>query len=216
MQLGNVYADIEIPALELKEFLKPSDCYYISIVESAGAAAPFITASIKTTDIKVKNGINENNKIIIKIGSSPSDADSFEIYPSIVEPNENEMKGVWTVGFGGFIGNKEYRTNFTSEAYSGNSLEVLEKLIKETDKKFKSNVTRVYDNPATWRRINTSFCDFAMNVVLHMNVAPSFPLCAVDKYSNFILKDFNSLSKEEPKYYLTKQKSLLSIVSSLF
>ena len=57
MEIGNVYADIEIPALNLKEFLKPTDCYFINIVESAGASAPFVIINIKTTNAKVKNAM---------------------------------------------------------------------------------------------------------------------------------------------------------------
>lgn len=205
MQIGNVYADLEIPALNLKEFLQPTDCYLMEIVESAGASAPYAVVCIKTTNEKVKNGINENNKIILKIGSSASDADSFEFYPVSIKPNDCEMPGWWTIEFAGFIGSKEYMTDFSSNSYEGTSIEVLKELLKSSDKKLKTSITRVSDNKVTWRKMSNSTSSYAMDVVLHMNLAPSFPICAVDKYSNFILKDFNEVIKEEPKFYLTSR-----------
>ena len=206
MQVGNIYVDVEIPALNLKNFLKVEDCYLLRIIESAGASLPFAVMIIKTSNEKVKNGINENNKIILKIGNSPADVDSFDVYPVIVQPNKGPQGDCWIVEFGGFIGDKSYIVDHSSKSYYGNSLEVLKYHLKGTGLKLKSEVTNVFDNQVVWRRINKSSAAFAMDVVLHLNIAPSFPLCGVDKHLNFILKDFNKLCKQEPKYYFTPAK----------
>ena len=106
-----IFIDMEIPALNLKGFLKPTDCYLFEIVESTGASLPYVIVSIKTGNTKVLNGINENNKIIIKIGNSESEADSFDVYPVVVDPSNTPLKGQWTVSFGGFIADKSYMIN---------------------------------------------------------------------------------------------------------
>lgn len=199
------FLDMEIPALNLKNFLGPTDCYLFEIVESAGASAPYVVVSIKTSSTKVLNGINENNRIIIKLGNSESEADSFNVYPVVVEPSNQPTNGQWTVSFGGFMVDKEYMVNAATEAYEGTSLDVLKEALSKNFKgKLKSEVVQAADNKMVWRRVAEPCSNFLMKVILHMNLYPSFPLCAVNRYGDFILRDFDTLCKQSPKYYLTQ------------
>ena len=63
MQVGNIYVDLEIPELELKDFLEPEDCFALEIVETAGTSLPTALMVIKARDEKVINSINENNYV---------------------------------------------------------------------------------------------------------------------------------------------------------
>ena len=196
---------MEIPALKLKNFLKATDCYLFEIVESAGASAPYVIVSIKTSDQRVLNGINENNKIILKVGNSESEADSFDVYPVVIDPNNSPMNGQWTISFGGFIANKRYMVDCETMAYEGTSLDVIKEVLKSNfSGKLVTDIKSVGDNKIVWRRVAEPCSNFAMKTVLHMNLYPSFPLCAVNRYSQFILKDFDSLCKKDPKYYLVQ------------
>ena len=89
MQVGKIYVDLEIPDLNLKEFLEVTDCYALEIVETAGTSLPTALMVIKARDDKVINGINENTSVIIRVGISPTECDSFTVYPQIIVPHRN-------------------------------------------------------------------------------------------------------------------------------
>ena len=95
MEVGNLYVDLEIPDLHLKEFLQVEDCYALEIVETAGTSLPTALMVIKARDDKVINGINENTSVIIRVGRSSEDCDSFTVYPQIIVPHRNSEDNTW-------------------------------------------------------------------------------------------------------------------------
>ena len=199
MQVGNIYVDLEIPDLKLKEFLQVTDCYAIEIVETAGTSLPTALMVIKSDNEKVINGINENTYVIIKIGNSATDCDSYNVYPQIIEPYRNSEDDTWIIEFGGFIGERNYMVNQMSEAYHGTSLDVLKNIFPK--EKFITNIESTKENEVDWRVVNETYCQFAIDTVLHMDIRPSFPLVGIDKYNNFYLRDFEQLCKDPIKAY---------------
>ena len=200
MQVGNIYVDLEIPDLEMKDFLQVTDCYALEIVETSGTSLPTALMVIKTSEDKVINGINENTSAIVKIGNSPEDCDSFTMYPQIIKPHRNSEEKACVIEFGGFIGDREYEINQRSIAHTGNSLEVLKKVFNNMSA-IETNIDRVNDQSVTWRQVNETDCQFAINTLLHMDIRPSFPLIGIDKNLKVYIKDFEKSCKEDIKKY---------------
>lgn len=200
MQVGNIYVDLEIPDLNLKNFLEVTDCYALEIVETAGTSLPTALMVIKSNNEKVINGINENTSVIIKVGESSKNCDSFTVYPQIIEPYRNSEDNTWIIEFGGFILSREYMINQTSAAYEGTSLEVIKQLYKNNFK-FQTNIEKTNENEVTWRMVNETQCQFLIDTILHMDIRPSFPLVGIDKFGNVYLRDFEKLCKDPIKAY---------------
>lgn len=199
MQVGKLFVDLEIPDLKLKEFLEPTDCYALEIVETAGTSLPTALMVIKARDEKVINGINENTSVIIKVGESAEECDSFTVYPQIIEPHRNSEDNTWVIEFGGFIGGRTYMVDQKSEAYHGTSLEVLKSIIP--DDQFITTLEKTKENEVDWRLVNETYCQFAIDTVLHMDIRPSFPIVGIDKFGKMYLRDFEQLCKDPIKAY---------------
>lgn len=199
MKVGNIYVDLEIPELQLKEFLEPTDCYALEIVETAGTSLPTALMVFKAKDDKVINGINENTSVIIRIGDSAENCDSYTVYPQIVRPHRNSEDDTWVVEFGGFIGGREYMIDQKSEAIKGTSLDVI-KSIYATDQ-IETNITKTQENEVDWRLVNETYCQFAIDTILHMDIRPSFPLVGIDKNGKMYLRDFEKLVKSPIRAY---------------
>ena len=197
MQINkNLYVELEIPALSLKNFLQPTDCYGLEIVETAGTSNPTALMIIKTTNEKVVNGINENNELIIRIGKSESDCESFYVQPVIVVPNKGPQDTFWTVEFGGFIGSKDYMVNQFSYAYENKtSIEVIKEVFPEDLNLLKTDIESVNEEPVTWRQTNQTMCQFFLDTILHMDIRPSFPLFGVTREAQLIIRDFERAVK---------------------
>lgn len=72
---------------------------------------------------------------------------------------------------------------------------------QSTDKKELSNgATIVQETPMTWYRTNQAGNMFLVDVWMHMNIFPSFPLMAIDKYNNLIIKDYDKIQASQPKW----------------
>ena len=64
-----------------------------------------------------------------------------------------------------------------------------------------TNIDRVNDQSVTWRQVNETDCQFAINTLLHMDIRPSFPLIGIDKNLKVYIKDFEKSCKEDIKKY---------------
>ena len=202
MQVGNIYVDLEIPELKLKDFLEPEDCYALEIVETAGTSLPTALMVIKARDEKVINSINENNYVIIRMGNSPEDCDSFNVYPQIINPHRNSEENTWIIEFGGFLFSRAYMINQVSAGTEPcTSLERLRTFY--SNYYFSTNIEDkdVKENKVVWRMVNETQCQAAIDTVLHMDIRPSFPLIGIDKLGNVLLRDFEKLCREDIRAY---------------
>lgn len=199
MQVGNIYIDLEIPDFNLKEFLEVTDCYALEIVETAGTSLPTALMVFKARNDKVINGINENTSVIIRVGDSPENCDSFTVYPQIIKPHRNSEDNTWVIEFGGFIGARDYMVNQKSEAIKGTSIDVIKKIFPKDQ--IITDIEETKENEVNWRLINETYCQFAIDTILHMDIRPSFPLVGIDKMGKMYLRDFEKQCKAPIKAY---------------
>lgn len=235
MQIGqNTYVDIEIHKMGedknfvteqesaffgtsvprnmvLKDFLQADDLVDLQIIETAGSSLPIIYVAFLSDNNEVINSFVRQNTIIVKVGTSAKHCDSFvvSIYSS-TPPNNGPMGERRLVEFGGFILNQDFMVNFDSETYFGNSLLVAKAVLKKhlglTPKKgFMTGISKVNENQVKWMQSNTTPCLFLAETLIHMDIRPSFPLFAFDKYGTFHLNDFNKVCKAGPVVYFVSR-----------
>ena len=189
----------------LKDFLQADDLVDLQIIETAGSSLPIIYVAFLSDNNEVINSFVRQNTIIVKVGTSAQHCDSFvvSIYSSS-PPNNGPMGERRLVEFGGFILNQDFMVNFESNTYFGNSLLVAQAVLKKhlgaTPKKgFLTGISKVNENQVKWMQSNTTPCLFLAETLIHMDIRPSFPLFAFDKYGTFHLNDFNKVWKAGPK-----------------
>ena len=207
MQVNNVmYLDLEIEGYEGKNLISYSDIYDFQIIETAGASLAIVYMSFVTNNYDLANSIISNNMVKVKCGTTEEDCDTFSVYLYKPLPPKNDPSGSgWLVEFSGFTANKEYMINQASEAYWGNSLLVTQRVLYDMlgvkpGNGLNTNIYRTNENQVCWRRTNQTACCFVAETLVHMDIMPSFPLFAFDKYGNFHLRDFVTTVKEGAKY----------------
>ena len=198
MQINkNTYVEIEIQDLNVKDFLQPGDLLDLQIIETAGTSLPVIYAAFLTAEEKIINHFIQRNTVIVKVGTSKEDCDSFlvSIY-SPNPPNNGAMGNRRLVEFGGVVLNQNFMVNLVSDTYFGNSLLVTKALLKKSlgideQKGFLTSVTKVNENQVKWMQNNKTSCLFLAEVLTHMDIRPSFPLFGFDRHGTFYLQDFD-------------------------
>ena len=206
MQIGEfTYFDLEITGYNRKDFIKPEDVLDVEIVETAGASLPFIFVQLISDDKEMMKYIIQNNTFKITIGESKKNSDTFtvQIY-SNNPPNTNGTGVRELVEFGGYIIDTSFMVNRVAETYFGNSLLVAKQVVKKylnTKPKggIVTNIDKVNEKPVVWRREGMrTACWFLAETLVHMDIRPSFPLFAFDKYGTFHLRDFDKVVKLGP------------------
>lgn len=205
MQIGqNLYVDLEIEDLNRKNFLEYKDVVDLQIIETAGASLPVIYMSFVTQDFSIANYIMSNNKVKVKLGETEENSDTFlvDIY-KVGTPANNPAGTSWAVEFSGFIINSDYMLNMETKTYWGNSLLVAKRVLYDyfnirDGLGLQTTISRTNENQVRWRRNNQTACTFLAETLVHMDISPSFPIFAFDKYGTFHLNDFNSLISSSP------------------
>lgn len=205
MQISdNVYVNIKIQDLNVGDFLRTEDLVDLQIIETAGTSLPIVYAAFLTNEQKIINHFIRNNTVIVELGESPENCDSFNvsIYSS-TPPNNGAEGSRRLVEFSGFIISQDYMVNFETKTYLGNSLLVAQRIIYDyfgghLGSGFKTNITRTNENQVRWRQNNETACLFLAETLIHMDIMPSFPLFTFDKHGVFHLNDYNSIAKGEP------------------
>lgn len=205
MQISeNLYVDVEIEDLGVKDFLQPEDLYDFQMIETAGTSLPIIYMAFLTTNQRIINYFIRNNVVKVKIGERQEDADVFNVSIYSSSPPNNDTSGSKRlVEFSGFIKSQDYMVNFETKTYWGNSLLVSQKLLNEyfgarPGNGIQTNIFKTNENQVRWRQTNQTPCLFLAETLVHMDIMPSFPLFAFDKYGTFHLNDFNTVAQSTP------------------
>ena len=206
MQINeNIYVNIKIEDLNIDDFLQTEDLIDLQIIETAGTSLPIIYAAFITAEQKIINHFIRNNNVIVELGESKENCDSFlvSIY-SNTPPNNGAQGSRRLVEFGGFILNQDYMVNFETRTYYGNSMLVAHRLLYDhfgakPGKGLSTNITRTNENQVRWMQVNQTPCLFLAETLVHMDIMPSFPLFTFDKYGTFHLNDFNTMVTGQPK-----------------
>ena len=205
MQISeNVYVNIKIQDLDIDDFLQVQDLLDLQVIETAGASLPIVYASFLTAEQKIINHFIRNNTVIVELGESKDDCDSFVVSIYSSTPPNNGAEGTRRlVEFGGFIINQDYMVNLETRTYWGNSMLVAHQVVNnyfgaKPGKGLQTNITRTNENQVVWRQNNMTPCLFLAETLVHMDIMPSFPLFTFDKHGTFHLNDFNSIAKSDP------------------
>lgn len=206
MQIGdNVYMDIRIKDESRKRVaLSYDNMKDFQLVETAGTSLPYICFSFFTFDKNLAEYFMENNEIEISIGETAEKSDKFVIRPILDAKDTDPSDNSWTVSMGGFIGDPSFMMDKERcKSYNGNSLMVAQQLLKDFNgmgSPIDTNIEKVKENQVVWRQIYDVSNVFLVDTLLHMDIRPSFPVFAFDKYKKFHIKDFKKLKKGDPAW----------------
>lgn len=202
MQIAeNVYLDIKVKSnkfLNLSKSLSFDNLKDFIMVETAGTSLPYICFSFFTTDKELIEYFIENNKVEVTLGNTAQDAETFTMNlfatPKDTDPSGNTA----TISASGFLGDNAYMVDRGKcKAYTGNSLMAVRQILSKYKglKGIETDITRVDEKQMIWRQLYKTSASFLVEVLLHMNIQPSFPLFTFDKYGKFYLKDYKKVVK---------------------
>lgn len=199
---NTTYFDLEIG--EYNNFLHYADLLHFQMVCTAGIALPYFNIMFRTNDVKIKNKIIENNVVKIKIGQTPSDADTFRIAIAEKSAKPDTDGNYYLINFMGFLNDKRFLIDRKIECYTGTSLEVLTELCADyLGTELDTTIGNVNDTSSKWIRSNETVQIFMADVWLHMNIAPSVPLMAINKDGKVLLESLDILKSMSPKWNFT-------------
>lgn len=203
MLVGNVYLDVRVKDTDIKNTITPDNLEVFQIVETSGASLPYVYVRFFTQSDKVGGSFLENNPVNILIGESEEKAETFTVLPFPAKnPKTTDPSGdTWTIEISGFIGNNSYmmdRNN--SRAFNGTSLMAVKEALKEykgINPEIDTDITKTKENQVTWRQTgDEATSSFVVSTLLHMDIRPSFPLFAFDKYGQFHVRDYKKLLRK--------------------
>ena len=221
-----IYFSVLIDKVQEEEFLQYGDVMQFHLIETAGASLPIIYLKILVRDKDIMNKFKSNNAIKVSVGNSKEDADTFLFHPLEPAPNKDPSDTGWEVELVGFIGNNSYMFEQASTTYEGNSLFVVDSVMKDyIGKKVTltegnnviteegktigeyicTNFNRTNEEQVVWRRNNSTAAYFVADTLLHADVRPSFPLFTFDRYQTFYVRDINKLIKAGPAITFTAE-----------
>jgi hypothetical protein len=208
-----IYIDIEIG--EFKNFLDIKDIVYLRIVETAGVILPTFQLSFRTTNLRIRDSIRENNPIKVKIGSSIDNYDTFTI--SIIDKKIDSLAvGYFNCYLYGFLGSKKLYVDKLIKAVNGTSLDCIKQVAEQFDMPVDTDIVSVYEEPQNWIISNQNNQKLLADAWYHMNIQPSFPLFAISRYGRIILKSLYNLREQQPKYIFTKEINVTKINQILY
>lgn len=201
MQVGNVYVDIKIVGSNKNNILNQDNMRVLQITETAGASLPYAWIRFFTFESNLADFFQENNTIEITMGTSPQDCDTFQMFMLDGTKDQDPSGSGWIIDIAGFLYSNAYMVGKFSEAYAGNSLIAIRRALqKYLGKDIVTDIKTVKENQVNWMQTQETLCSFVNKTLLHMDIRPSFPLYAFDKFGNFRIRDYQEVLKEPPKF----------------
>ena len=228
MDISNqIYLNILIDEVQEEEFLRYEDVMQFLIIETAGASLPIIYLKILVRDKDIMNKFQSNNTVKVSVGNTKEDADTFRFHPLAPAPNKDPADAGWEVELVGFLGDDSYMFEQLSTTYEGNSLFVVDSVMKDyfgkevilsgdnntvtknnktIGKYIYTNFSETNEEQVIWRRNNSTAAYFVADTLLHADVRPSFPLFTFDRYQTFYVRDIDKLIKNGPVITFTAEE----------
>ena len=208
MQLSDkVFLEIKVKGSDKEGIVSYDMLKKFELVETAGTSLPYICFSFATFDKGLADLFIENNLVTVSIGETRENSHSFNLRAIVNSKDTDASNNSWTVYYGGFIGSNEFMMDKgICKDYPGNSLMVAKQIIKERaggNPTVDTDIEKTNENQVLWRQLYTTSNIFLVDTLLHMDIQPSFPLFAFDKFGTFHIRDFNKLKEKEPQWVFT-------------
>lgn len=207
---SGIYFDIQID--DYVGFIQLNDVVSFEMIETTGIELPTVEALFVTTDKKVKDMLLENNIIKILIGESKSSYEIFEV--SVLEKDaRNHQENSYSCYFKGFVGDKRFLVNKLQVGFNGDPLQAMDKACKSFSlaygvnlklESYIANTLNIQKQTQNWFTIDETYRSLLVEMWAHLDIRPSFPLTALNRYGKLLLKDFNSIISGAPKWNFTQ------------
>lgn len=198
----NLYFDLIIG--NLTNFLDQKDLIIFKMVETVGVELPTFEISFRTTSLSIKDKILENNPVSVKIGHDSNSYDTFDV-SILAKKVEQNSQSYYNCHIYGYLSGKRFLLDKAIKAVKGTSIQGINEVGADYFNSVISDIDKVKEDPQNWRIVNQSGQKLLTKMWLHMNIAPSFPLIAINRYNQLIVKDFNNLRTTAPKFRFTQK-----------
>lgn len=210
---NNVYIDIEVVGDGTgtgqsfdSDFVssKGIEIYAFREVYTAGFCLPTYQLIMTSTDEDYLNSFNEQNTISIKIGTDLNDIGTYTC-DTIGRAIKRDVSGTkFILNWGGVLSinklNSRFLTSVDKGVFYGSATEALIKAwVEETGCGVDNQIgSRDKGIERYWRRTNKTLNNFLVELFLHMDFKPSFPLATIDGTGRLLLRDFQTMKSRGP------------------
>jgi len=185
-----------------EDFIDHRNLLSFNLIESVGNNLPIFDLSFYSNDTDLIKLLNENNILTISLGKDQNKAISIEL---IISKSEFQVESdkYYLFYLGGYLNKINYINNNKKSIQEGSGVEVILKTAKNYfNNKVNSNIIKSSDK-MNWVQPNISDRDFIDSIYLHCDLKDSFPVMAINSYSEFILHDFKKLLANKAKWVFT-------------
>ena len=193
------YFDIQIE--NYKGFLTYHDLLHFEMIETSGLEVPTVELLFVTNSVKVKDMVKEANTFKVLMGENNADYDTFDV--QILERDVKDHQiGSYSCYVKGFTGDKRFLTDKVQTSINSDPIEGMAKICNtyaatygtplSLDLNIESNIS-IQNQKMNWIAMDESYRQLLVDMWLHLDLSPSFPLAAISRYNTVILKDFNTI-----------------------
>lgn len=202
---GGTYLDIKIKGKDEPEYTlnyNTTEVLGFRIVYTAGLCLPTVQFILYGTAKSFYELFNEMNTIQVSIGTSPDTLDTFDVQTVGKHIQKGPDLNKYILNWGGVIIKNKLNLSFIeSRAESldkGSALDVLQRVWKEqTGCGIDSDIgTESMEIVRSYKRHNKSLNNYLVDLLLHVDKRPSFPLATIDRDCNLVLRDFQTLKRK--------------------
>lgn len=216
---GNgVYIDIKVMGQTLlrgyefdSNFVQNKDIeiYAYREVYTAGFAIPTYQLIMTSTDEDYLNSFNEQNTIRITVGTDLNQMSTYTC-ETIGKNIKKDASGTkFILNWAGVLSKNKFNSTFFKNVgngvYHGNALEALTRAWTdltgcEIDNQILQPDVGIQRD---WRRTNKTVNNYLIELLLHMDLRPSFPLATIDGQGRLLLRDFQTMKSRGPSAIFT-------------
>lgn len=196
-------------------FLGVGDLLNFELIETVGIELPEVELCFVTTDSKVKELVKEVNLIKILIGEDKSKYDTFTM-TLLERPHVNmHQTGSYTCYFKGFIGSdKRLLVDKVQFGLNSNPIDGMQQVCNKYSSTYGATLNFDSSIPITpaissqvqnWIAADESYRHLLVDMWSHLDLRPSFPLAAINRYSTLMLRDSNTTINNPVKWTFTQK-----------
>lgn len=203
---SGIYFDVQIG--DYKGFIQLHDVLTFELIETTGVEFPEVEVCFQTTSTKIKDMVIQNNPIKILLGESNSDYDIIEV--SVLEKDVKSLRmDTYSCYFKGYTGDIRFILDKIQKGINNDPLNGIIEVCDIFSTKYNSNLsveseidssTELSSQKMNWLAIDETYRQLIVDMWSHMDIRPSFPLMAINRYNKLLMKDFNNLIANEVKW----------------
>lgn len=222
IRIDNVDINITVAGQSLTtEFAKDHSIEVLAfrMVYTAGFALPTYQLIMTGTNKGYFEKFKEGNDVTLLVGSDADHKNSFTC--ETIGHTIKYVEGVYVLNWGGVLRKNKLDSKFLKSkeegVYSGNAYQVLQDAWKDItgcpiNLDLENDIVQIN---RTYRRSHRTANNFLVDVFLHLDRRPSFPIATIKHDGTLVIKDFQRLKTSGPKYTLIPNNQKFTVFKEI-